>query len=468
MPKSASRFVCGQCGHVSSRWLGRCPECQAWNSFVEEAAPPTRGPASVSARSRTVSDATPITQVGSNAEDRQSSGIAEMDRVLGGGIVPGSIVLIGGDPGIGKSTLLTQVAFRTVSPSGLRDRPVLYVSGEESPRQIRLRCERLGALAEHLLVVGETDIGAVLQHIQACRPGIVVLDSVQTAYDPSLESAPGTVSQVRSIASALTAVARNDGPCVFLIGHVTKEGTLAGPRVLEHMVDTVLYFEGDRHQSYRVLRAVKNRFGPTDEIGLFEMRDDGLQEVTNPSAAFLSERIPGASGSAVAATMEGTRPLLVEVQALVTKSFLSSPRRVVNGLDFNRANMIMAVLEKRLGFRLGEHDVFLNVAGGVRLVEPAADLALALAIASSYRDTPVDADSFAFGEIGLGGEIRSVAHTERRLREGRRLGFTRAVAPRGGPKAPQDGPAAVRVRTVRDAVEAALAHTREGAPQHDD
>jgi DNA repair protein RadA/Sms len=372
-------------------------------------------------------------------------------------MVPGSVVLIGGDPGIGKSTLLTQVGRLVASDDTGPERAVLYISGEESPQQVRLRCERLGALSDRLLVVGETDVGAMLHHIGAVKPAMVVLDSVQTAYDPSLESAPGTVSQVRSVASALAGAARASGPCVFLVGHVTKEGALAGPRVLEHMVDTVLYFEGDRHHAYRVLRAVKNRFGPTDEVGLFEMCEHGLQPIENPSAALLSERVGGAAGSAVVATMEGTRPLLVEVQALVTRSFLSSPRRAVNGLDYNRANMVMAVLEKRLGLRLGEHDVFLNVAGGVRLLEPATDLGVAVAIASSYRDLPTDAEALVVGEIGLGGEVRSVSHLDRRLREAQRLGFRRAIAPRQA--APGVRAAEIRTspaRTIREAVEVAL------------
>lgn len=387
---------------------------------------------------------------------RVPTGLAEMDRVLGGGIVPGSVVLIGGDPGIGKSTLLTQVAHCVASGSDRGIGSVLYIGGEESPSQIRMRCERIGALTDRLLVVGETNLEAVLHYIRELSPFLVVLDSVQTAYDPELESAPGTVSQVRSVGAAMASAARTQGACVFLIGHVTKEGVLAGPRVLEHMVDTVLHIEGDRHQMYRILRAVKNRFGPTDELGLFEMHESGLREVANPSAAFLAERSSAASGSAVAATVEGTRPLLVEVQALVTRSYLASPRRVINGLDFNRANMIMAVLEKRLGLRLGEHDVFLNVAGGVRLIEPAADLAVGLAIVSSHDDVPVHPQAVAVGEIGLGGEIRRVNLMDRRLREASRMGFDVAFTPRDANKTSDGSMTVIPSRTVRDAVEAAM------------
>lgn len=408
-------------------------------------------------RSATPSSApSPLTEVPADAGERLLTGIGEMDRVLGGGLVDGSVTLIGGDPGIGKSTILAQVAHSITR----RDPSLcaLYVTGEESPRQVRLRCERLGAVSDRILVVGETDVGAIVEHITSVRPSLAVIDSIQTTYDPNIESAPGTVSQVRGAGAALVSLAKNGGPPVFLIGHVTKEGTLAGPRVLEHMVDTVLYFEGDRHHAYRAIRAVKNRYGPTDEIGLFEMREDGLREVSNPSAAFLSERLSDSSGSAVACVMEGARPLLVEVQALATRSYLSSPRRVVNGLDFNRAGMLLAVLEKRLGLRLGEHDVFLNAAGGIRLAEPASDLAVAMAAVSSYRDVPLHADMVWVGEIGLGGEVRSVGQMERRLREAARMQFARAIVPRlARDSRPRiEGMALVEVRTVLDAVKASL------------
>ncbi len=466
MPKAQSQFVCGQCGHISPRWLGRCPECGEWGALAEEVVARVRSrPAASPVRSAGVP--APVSDVPADPGSRLATGIGEMDRVLGGGLVDGSVTLIGGDPGIGKSTILAQVAHRLVSSAPDEKTVTLYVSGEESPRQIRLRCERLGAVSDRLLVVGETDVTAILQHIDAVAPALVVVDSIQTTFDPNVESAPGTVSQVRSVGAALVNYAKAGGPPVFLIGHVTKEGTLAGPRVLEHMVDTVLYFEGDRHHSYRAIRAVKNRFGPTDEVGLFEMRDDGLHEVANPSAAFLAERTLGSSGSAVTATMEGTRPMLVEIQALVTRSFLSSPRRVVNGLDYNRAGMLLAVLEKRLGLRLGEHDVFLNVAGGIKLIEPAADLAVAMAVVSSYRDVPLDPMAVWIGEVGLGGEVRSVANVERRLREAARMDYRRAVTPRTPAReAIRAGSIEiVPVRTVRDAIPHSLDNS--GRDPHD-
>ena len=368
----------------------------------------------------------PITQVSSQQNERMSTGINELNRVLGGGIVAGALILVGGDPGIGKSTLMTQVAHRVSQTGGT----ALYISGEESIQQIRLRAERLGAQSDGFLVVNDTEIGAILHHIESMKPSIVIVDSIQTTYDPSLESAPGTVSQIRDCTAELARVAKTGGPPIFLIGHVTKEGALAGPRVLEHMVDTVLYFEGDRHLSYRILRAVKNRFGSTDEIGIFEMREEGLAEVENPSAALLAERTPEASGSAVTATLEGTRPLLVEIQALVARSFLTNPRRAATGTDYNRLNMLLAVLEKRLGFKLAEQDVYVNIAGGVRVVEPSVDLAVTMAVASSFRDQPLEPGTILLGEVGLGGEVRAISQAEKRLREAARLGFTRAVIAR--------------------------------------
>jgi len=437
MPRAQTRFVCQHCGHESPRWLGRCPECEAWSSFQEEAraqpALATRNrPPTLGAGVRSV----PITEVGAIGQRRMATGIGELDRVLGGGIVPGALMLVGGDPGIGKSTLLTQVAHRIAAggpteQGSLAHPPhpsrVLYVSGEESPEQIRLRAQRLGAEAPGFLILNETEVSAILHHVEAEGPALVVVDSIQTTWDSTLESAPGTVSQVRSTAAALARSAKATGIPVFLIGHVTKEGSLAGPRVLEHMVDTVLYFEGDRQHAYRIVRAVKNRFGSTDEIGLFEMREEGLAEVENPSAALLAERREEASGSAVTASMEGSRPLLVEVQALTARSYLGTPRRTMTGLDFNRVSLLLAVLEKRVGLKLAEQDVFVNVAGGIRPVEPAADLAVTLAIASSFREQPVEPRTVLVGEVGLGGEVRAVSHVDRRLREAARLGFRRAV-----------------------------------------
>ena len=455
MPKTQTRFVCQSCGYESLRGVGRCPECHAWNSFAEEVRIPERS--SALGRSAPIAGIharpQPITEVASSASIRLSTGIGELDRVLGGGIVPGALILIGGDPGIGKSTLMTQVAqqlsvgsrqsavgsqaqrtndLTTQRPITQHPIPntVLYISGEESVEQIRLRSERLGADSAGFLVVNENDIGAILHHIETERPSLAIVDSIQTTYDSSLESAPGTVSQVRNCAAALARTAKAGGPPIVLIGHVTKEGSLAGPRVLEHMVDTVLYFEGDRHQAYRILRAVKNRFGSTDEIGIFEMRETGLEEVANPSAALLAERTHDTSGSAVAAMIEGSRPLLVEIQALVSRSPLASPRRTATGIDHNRLSMLLAVLEKRVGLKLAEQDVFVNVAGGVRLIEPAADLATVVALASNFREQPVDPNTILIGEVGLGGEVRSVGQVEKRLREAARLGFTRAVLSR--------------------------------------
>jgi DNA repair protein RadA/Sms len=461
MPRALTRYVCQQCGHSTPRWVGRCPDCGEWNSLVEELKPvaPKSAPASRAALGgRSAQSPVPVTAVPRQEGVRLSARIRELDRVLGGGIVPGSVVLVGGDPGIGKSTLLTQVAYGLASADEGRS-PVLYVSGEESPRQIRLRAERLGALADAFLLVGETELDAILGHMQSVEAALVVVDSIQTTFDPQLESAPGTVSQVRHCASMLAQAAREAGTPVFLIGHVTKEGALAGPRVLEHLVDTVLYFEGDRRHSYRILRAVKNRFGSTDEIGLFEMREEGLVEVENASAALLAERTLHASGSAVTAAIEGSRALLVEVQALVARSFLANPRRTTTGLDLNRLNMLLAVLEKRVGLRLGDQDVYVNVAGGLRIVEPAVDLAVALAVASNFREEPVDPELAAFGEIGLGGEVRAVGHADRRLREAGRMGFRRALVPHSGlSRLPKDlGIELIGVRTVLDAMKAALA-----------
>lgn len=459
MPRTATRYVCQQCGFTSPRWLGRCPDCGGWNSLVEEAAPP---PTREKRGSTGGAVPEPITQVDPTDGIRLRSGVPELDRVLGGGIVPGSVVLVGGDPGIGKSTLLTQVAALLAQTAPEVFGAALYVSGEESARQIRLRAERLGAMRDHLLVLNETDCEKIVQAACAAKAHLLVIDSIQTMEDSALESAPGTVGQVRAAAAAFSRHARESGCPVFLIGHVTKEGYLAGPRVLEHMVDTVLYFEGDRRQAYRVLRAVKNRFGSTDEIGLFEMRESGLEAIENPSAALLAERSAEASGSAVAPILEGSRAILVEVQALVARSFLANPRRTSTGIELNRLHMLLAVLEKRLGLRLGDQDVYLNIAGGLRVLEPSADLATVLAVASSFRERPVERATVAIGEVGLAGEIREVPHIEKRLREAARLGFTRALVPRhamqriGGSGEME----LVGVRNVREALEAALEESR--------
>ncbi len=467
MPKTVTKFVCQSCGHESPRWVGKCPECNDWNSFQEEIQVQQKSSISQGRSSAILPTNSgrpvPITQIAAQTESRFTSGMSELDRVLGGGIVPGALILVGGDPGIGKSTLMTQVAQRVNKVGSTTDpKTVLYISGEESTTQIRLRSERLGATTDTFLVANETDVNIILHHIESTRPSLVVVDSIQTTYDSSLESAPGTVSQIRNCASAIARYAKAGGPPVFLIGHVTKEGALAGPRVLEHMVDTVLYFEGDRNHAYRILRAVKNRFGSTDEIGIFEMKEEGLTEVENPSALLLSERRSDASGSAVAATMEGTRPLLVEIQALVARSFLTNPRRTATGVELNRVNMLLAVLEKRIGLKLGEQDVYVNVAGGVKISEPATDLAVTMAIASSYRDQAIDPHCILLGEVGLGGEVRAVTQVEKRIREAARMGFTKAiVAGHNAPRVSGLGVELIKVNSVLDTMNAVLLPPRD-------
>lgn len=456
MAKTHTKFVCQSCGYESPKWMGRCPDCDAWASLVEEIVVPEVA-GKKSAVSGTFATPLPITELTTTGAARTSSGIGEFDRALGGGVVAGSLVLIGGDPGIGKSTILIQVANHLSVTSG----KVLYISGEESAEQIKLRSNRIGIASPSLLVVSETNIESVEHYSQTVGAQYVIIDSIQTMYDPSLSSAPGTVSQVRSCTAALARVAKTAGIPVFIVGHVTKEGALAGPRVLEHMVDTVLYFEGDRHQSYRVLRAVKNRFGSTDELGIFEMREEGLVEVANPSEVLLAERPVNGSGSVVTSTMEGSRPILVEIQALVAPSYFTSPRRTCTGIDYNKMLMILAVLEKRVGLSLGNKDVYVNVAGGVKIIEPAADLAIALAVASSLADCSVDPEAIALGEIGLAGEVRTVGHAEKRLKEASRLGFGRGImSSRGTKKFSKDiKMEIVGVPTVRAAIEAAF--TRE-------
>lgn len=492
MARLQTRYLCQTCGYESPKWMGKCPECDSWDSFVEEvivreksgAAGKSSGFAGASTRGIVPGGEgtpIPITEVAAVAMERLSSGVGEFDRVLGGGIVPGSLILVGGDPGIGKSTLLTQVAAcvtggghtaqadgagragKTASNENAETvthlpRSVLYISGEESAQQIKLRSARLGAETPRFLISVETEIGLILHHLENTRPGLAVIDSIQTMSDSSLESAPGSVSQVRACATHLARFAKSIGVPVVLIGHVTKEGSLAGPRVLEHIVDTVLYFEGDRHHAYRLLRAAKNRFGSTDELGIFEMRENGLVGVDNPSAVLLSERAEGGTGSAVASTLEGSRALLVEVQALVARSNLASPRRAVTGMDPNRVNMLLAVLEKRLGLKLAEQDVFVNVAGGIRIMEPAADLATAAAVASNFREQPVKPTTILLGEVGLAGEVRAVSQIEKRLREAARQGFTEAIISRhNATRLPKDlGLQVVGVANVHDALRAAL------------
>jgi DNA repair protein RadA/Sms len=424
MAKARTIYACQACGAQSPRWLGRCPECQGWNTFAEERLAPEAASARRPAGSGS-SAPQPLSAVEDAAETRLRSGIGELDRVLGGGVVPGSAILIGGDPGIGKSTLVLQ-ALTALSSAGT----VLYVSGEESPQQIKMRASRLGcAGGENVLILAETALEQVLEQIDKLKPVALCVDSIQTIFTEDLGSAPGTVGQVRECAARLVLAAKRIGLPTFLIGHVTKEGALAGPRVLEHIVDTVLYFEGDRGHPFRILRAVKNRFGSTNEIGVFEMKESGLQPVANPSALFLAERPEDVPGSVVIATLEGTRPILVEVQALVSGTTFGTPRRTTLGIDPNRVALLIAVLEKKMGLHLLGHDVFVNVAGGVRLDEPAADLGVIAAVASSFLDKPVEAHTVLIGEIGLAGEVRAVGQVELRVREAMKLGFTRCVIP---------------------------------------
>jgi DNA repair protein RadA/Sms len=450
MSKTRTHFVCQQCGHETPRWMGRCADCGGWNTIVEEVVVPEPRSRSAAGLPRTAPQ--PIAEVPMESWKREPSGIGEFDRVLGGGIVPGSLVLIGGDPGIGKSTLLTQASGQLARGAGR----VLYVTGEESAQQVKLRAERLNMLAPELYLAAETELPAVEAHVHALQPRFLVIDSIQTVHDPEIGSAPGSVGQVRSCCARLMRLAKTTHTTVFIVGHVTKEGAIAGPRVLEHMVDTVLYFEGDRFQSYRILRGVKNRFGSTDEIGLFEMSDAGLREVAGASELFLAERAEQGSGSAVAAVIEGTRPVLVEVQALVSRSFLTSPRRTTTGIDYNRACMILAVLEKRCGLRMSDKDVYVNVAGGLKVVEPAVDLAIAVALASSFRNVAVDPALVLAGEVGLSGEVRSVHQMDRRVREAQRMGFSRMVLPRGNRALGIEGLEVTQVRSVQEAVEASL------------
>lgn len=443
-------FSCSQCGCQSPKWLGKCPDCGAWNSMAEELRSGTTKVSGFHGQGR--NQALPIGEVPPQAETRLNCGIGELDRVLGGGLVPGSLVLIGGDPGIGKSTLLLQ-AMHHLAVEGA----VLYVSGEESAAQTRLRGERLGVSGRPLLVLAENSLEEIVIQIEKIRPRAVVVDSIQTVWTHSLESAPGSVSQVRESAGKLMLLAKGSGVPIFIVGHVTKDGAIAGPRVLEHIVDTVLYFEGDRGHPYRILRAVKNRFGSTNEIGVFEMKSGGLAEVANPSELFLSERPLDAPGSVVTTSLEGSRTLLVEVQALVTPSSYGTPRRTTIGADSNRLALLVAVLEKKAGLHLGGQDIFLNVAGGARLTEPAADLAMLLAVASSHLDRPVPTNAVVFGEVGLAGEVRAVTQPEPRISEAAKLGFEQCLLPEGNLRRLSGGSIVLQgVSTVQEALELLL------------
>jgi DNA repair protein RadA/Sms len=452
--RPTSVYRCQACGFQAGKWYGRCPDCGEFNTIVEERAEPPRGSGAGRRResgagTALATTAVRLAAVSAAGAARMPSGVAELDRVLGGGVVPGSLVLIGGDPGIGKSTLLLQASAALAAAAG----PVLYVSGEESAAQVKLRADRLGLAAPDLFILAETQLEAVETHVEAIKPRAVVVDSIQTVYLADLESAPGSVSQVRECGGRLMGLAKSRGITVFLVGHVTKEGALAGPRVLEHLVDTVLYFEGERHATYRVLRAVKNRFGSTNEIGVFEMTERGLREVANPSAMFLAERPRGAAGSVIVAGLEGTRPLLLELQALVTPAHFGTPRRTVLGADYNRVCLLLAILEKRAGIPLQNQDVFVNVAGGARCQEPAADLAIAVASASSYGERPLAPDVVVMGEVGLTGEVRAIGGLEARLREAAGLGFTQAVVPRSSLVAGLLHPLAVTgVSTLEEAI----------------
>lgn len=426
-------FFCSDCGFESAKWMGQCPACKAWNTMVEEPVAPARpagkgGPGLPGRTSRAASEAHPVSlsEITLDAEDRTGTGFEELDRVLGDGIVRGSLVLVGGDPGIGKSTLLLQVC-RNLAGSGQK---VLYISGEESLKQIKLRASRIGTVEGPLTFLCETNLGTITEVIRRAAPDAVVIDSIQTMYLEEVSSAPGSVSQVRECTNVLMQTAKGLGVSVFIVGHVTKEGVVAGPRVLEHMVDTVLYFEGDRNASYRILRAVKNRFGSTNEIGVFEMREEGLAEVKNPSEFMLDGRPAGASGAVAACSMEGTRPILLEVQALVTRTNFGMPRRTAAGTDYNRVNLLMAVLEKRCRYQLSQYDAYINIAGGMRMSEPALDLAIAMALVSSYKDSPVDEKTVIFGEVGLSGEVRSVTMAEQRVHEAVKLGFKTCILPK--------------------------------------
>ncbi|MFO7714630.1 DNA repair protein RadA [Desulfosarcina sp.] len=421
-------FACQSCGYESAKWMGRCTECGAWDTFAEEVRQP---PAAAHMVMNHKGDRpVPIDAVEIIDEERMSTGIAEFDRVLGGGLVAGTLVLIGGDPGIGKSTIMLQALYG-IATSG---RKVLYVSGEESVRQLRLRSRRLQTASPNLLVVSEIDIDAIMAMVSSEAPDVLVVDSIQTMFSPEITSAPGSVSQVRESTMRLMLMAKRTGVPTFLVGHVTKEGAIAGPRLLEHMVDTVLYFEGDRNHVFRILRAVKNRFGSTNEIGVFEMKENGLCQVGNPSAVFLSERPENAPGSVVTASMEGTRPILVELQALASSTSFGTPRRTILGLDQNRVALLVAVMEKQLGMHLMGHDIFMNVAGGVKIMEPAVDMGIVSAIASSFLDRPIRKDTMVMGEVGLAGEVRAVSNVEIRISEGRKMGFTRILAPAGSLK----------------------------------
>ena len=451
MAKNSYMYFCSECGYESSKWMGQCPGCRAWNTFVEEKVLSSSKVKKVGSFSDIKKSPSALSEISMEEEDRLQVKIGELDRVLGGGIVKGSLTLVGGDPGIGKSTLLLQVC-KNLSDA---NQDVLYVSGEESLRQIKMRATRIGEMTDKLKLLCETNLSVVEEVIKRTSPKVVVIDSIQTMFMDDISSAPGSVSQVREATSVFMRLAKEQGISIFIVGHVTKEGTVAGPRVLEHMVDTVLYFEGDRHASYRILRGVKNRFGSTNEIGVFEMKSEGLKEVLNPSEFMLSGKPEGASGSVVSCAMEGTRPILLEIQALVSPTNFGFPRRQTAGTDMNRLNLLMAVLEKRLGLSIGNCDAYVNITGGLKITEPAIDLGVVLAVVSSFRNKPIDDKMVAFGEIGLSGEVRAVSMVENRVNEAKKLGFTTCIVPKISLDACKkiDGIKIIGVSSVQDAID---------------
>lgn len=450
MAKTKTKFVCQNCGYITAKWMGRCPECGTWDSLTEELETPASGPQQSFLMPKEAPKPKTLDKVMLTEVERLKTGINEFDRVLGGGLVPGSLVLLGGDPGIGKSTMLLDAGIR-FSAGGIK---VLYVSGEESEAQTAMRARRLGKPGTALLVMTATDLDAVLLQAKEVQPQILVIDSIQTMYNPELQTAAGSVGQVRECTAKLLRFAKATGIAVIIIGHVTKDGNIAGPRLLEHMVDVVLQFEGDRSYSFRVLRALKNRFGSTSESGIFSMETDGLKEVANPAGLFLENRAENAPGSVVCACMEGNRPIMVEVQALVAKTPYGMPRRTAVGFDYNRVNMLLAILERRLGMDFGNFDAYLNVVGGMKITEPSADLAAAAALVSSYRNKPVPHGVLAVGEVGLTGEIRRVAGTERRIRDAANLGFTKFVVPKGKLNMEQKTAGIVQAATLEEALNA--------------
>lgn len=455
MSKTITKYVCQNCGYVSVRWLGKCPECASWNTFAEEIVQLDKRKITSRKHDSSIlqqANLSKISEIDIKEEERIRTGIDELDRVLGGGVVSGSVVLVGGDPGIGKSTLMMQLSDK------VKSNIILYVSGEESQKQIKLRCERLGFTHDDFYILSETSLEIIAAVIVKLEPDIVIIDSIQTVYRSEIESSPGSIIQLRESTAAIIQIAKAKGISFFLIGHITKEGVIAGPKILEHMVDTVLQFEGERTHAYRILRAIKNRFGSTNEIGIFEMTGKGLVEVKNPSEVFLSQRNSAVAGSCVSASIEGTRPILIEVQALVSSSGYSVPQRTATGFDYKRLAILLAVLEKKIGIHLSKYDVFLNIAGGIKIDEPSIDLAAAMSICSSFKDSPIDSDMIVLGEIGLSGEIRAISYIDRRIQEAVKLGFKKIVLPAGNMKSVKESKELefIPVESIQDAIKLVL------------